>query len=179
METPAFLRVSFHFIGALFLCILLGWPGSQATTVRLHNGCSYTVCAKYWVPNSPIGGACSEQGPGGVWSVGVDGGWSAATMWAIANTGCGGQACNTGPPGGVTQFEFTIASSGGNDYYDVSSIAGYNIAMQVVPTNGACPTIICRGQDGGSCPSGYYPGGPDETKACPSGSTDYDVYLCG
>ncbi|KAH6555280.1 hypothetical protein KP509_1Z088300 [Ceratopteris richardii] len=74
METPAFLRASLHFIG---------WPGAQATTVRLHNGCSYTVCAKYWVTNS------------------------------------------------------------------------------------------------GSCPSGYYPGGPDETKACPSGSTDYDVYLCG
>ncbi|KAH7293389.1 hypothetical protein KP509_28G024000 [Ceratopteris richardii] len=158
---------------------LAGSLGAQATTVRLHNSCNYTVCAKYWVPNSPIGGACSQQGLGGVWSVGLNGGWSAATMWAIANTGWSGQVCNTGPPSSVTQFEFTIASSGGNDYYDVSSITRYNIAMRVIPTNGAYPTIICRDQDDNSYPSGYYPGGPDMTKAFASGSTDYDVYLCG
>ncbi|KAH7293384.1 hypothetical protein KP509_28G023700 [Ceratopteris richardii] len=73
MEMPAFLRVAFLFTSAIFLGSLSGWSGAQATTVRLHNSCSYTVCAKYWVPNSSIGGACSQQAPGGVWSVGV---WS-------------------------------------------------------------------------------------------------------
>ncbi|MCO5579935.1 hypothetical protein L7F22_033802 [Adiantum nelumboides] len=151
---------------------------AEATTVRLHNQCGTTVCAKYWVPNSSIGGTCSEQGSGGTWSVGVGSGWTDANIWAV-NGGCGGQACNGGPPSGVTQFEFTIAGFGGNDYYDVSSIAGYNFAMRVVPTNSGCATVVCRGQDGGSCPSGFYPNGPDATKACGTGTTDYDVYLCG
>ncbi|MCO5548012.1 hypothetical protein L7F22_001468 [Adiantum nelumboides] len=151
---------------------------AEATTVRVHNQCGNTVCAKYWVPNSSIGGGCSEQGSGGTWTVGVDGGWSAAVIWAITNTGCGGQACNTGPPGGVTLFEFVIAGSGGNDYYDVSTLSGYNIAMRVEPTNSGCPVIDCRGSDAATCPTGYYEGGPDATKACGTGSTDYDVYLC-
>ncbi|KAI5078531.1 hypothetical protein GOP47_0006202 [Adiantum capillus-veneris] len=151
--------------------------GGEAITVRFHNQCGSTVCAKYWVPNSSIGGSCSEQGSGGTWTVGVDAGWSDANIWAI-NGGCSGQACNTGPPSGVTQFEFTIAGFGGNDYYDVSVLEGFNFGMRVVPTNGGCPSIICQGTTAATCPSGFYPGGPDATKSCGTGTTDYDVYLC-
>ena len=95
-------------------------------------------------------------------------------MWVITNTGCGCQACNIGPPSGVTQFEITVAGGGGNDYYDVSKIAGYNGAMKGVPTNSNCPVAECTTANTPSC---YYTNDISATKACPTGSTDYDVYM--
>eukprot|EP00250_Pteridium_aquilinum_P027124 c34258_g1_i1 orf=1-519(-) len=149
----------------------------EATTIYVHNQCGNTVCAKYWVPNNGVGGACSEQGPGGTWTFGASDKWVGGVVWAILNTGCSGQACNTGPPGGVTLFEITVDGSGGNDYYDISTLSGYNVAMKVVPTNGGCTVVDCGGNTAATCPQGFYPGGPDETKACTTG-TDYNIYLC-
>ncbi|MCO5591178.1 hypothetical protein L7F22_045159 [Adiantum nelumboides] len=151
--------------------------GAEAATIRLHNQCGTTVCARSWVPNS-IGAHCSPQGAGSTWSVSVGAKWMDANIWAVTG-GCGSQVCQRGPPSGVTQFEFTIAGFDGYDHYDVSTIAGFNFGMHVVPTNGGCPSIVCRGRNAATCPSGYHPGVNSATKTCRTGTTDYHVYLCG
>ncbi|KAF2568372.1 hypothetical protein F2Q68_00028349 [Brassica cretica] len=45
------------------------------------------------------------------------------------------------PP--ATLAEFNLASDGGNDYYDVSVINGYNLPVLVTPENGLCKSIGC------------------------------------
>lgn len=143
-----------------------------AEGVNLHvvNGGGATVCARYWVPNE-VGGGCRDLGPGQVWDVWATARWQSATMWA-SRGGCGGQPCNMGPPSGFTQFEFTLGGFDNKDYYDVSTLAGFNMGVSVIPTNGACPSQTCLALD--RC-QGALPYALDATKACSYGSTDYTI----
>lgn len=142
----------------------------SATNVHVVNNAASTICAKYWVPNS-IGGGCRELKQWQACDFGVSPAWTAATIWAIVGS-CAGQPCNTGPPTGVTQFEFTINGFSNLDYYDVSIRSGFNLGMMAGPTNSACPAQFCKTSD--HC-DGMVPNGPDRTKVCPYGSTDYVV----
>ncbi|KAH7440165.1 hypothetical protein KP509_04G094500 [Ceratopteris richardii] len=157
-------------VSCMFL-ILYSTRGAAATNVHVVNKTPNTLCIKYWVPNH-IGGGCEELKPYEACDVGTTPEWSGATMWAIQGV-CAGQACNTGPPSGVSQFEFTIDGFSGFDYYDVSIRAGFNVGISVQPTNPACPSQFCMGPD--QC-QGMLPNGPDQTRSCASGSTDYVVY---
>lgn len=150
-----------------------------ATNLQVTNSCGYTMCAKYWCPENGVGGGCSELGPGGSWNVAGTPAWSGATLWGIQG-GCSGQACNTGPPSGVTQFEVTLDGGvSGLDNYDISVMAGFNVAMRATPTNNACPGVECAGLTANLCSSGSYPGNTvNEVKTCPYGSTDYNINLC-
>ncbi|MCO5597514.1 hypothetical protein L7F22_051592 [Adiantum nelumboides] len=151
----------------VFFC--LGMVAS-ATNIHVVNNCPQTICAKYWVP-SQVGGGCRELKPAQAWDVGTSAAWAAATMWAIQGS-CAGQPCNTGPPTGVSQFEFTINGYSNFDYYDLSIRGGFNLGITVGPTNPVCPSQFCKAPY--QC-DGMLPNGPDRTKVCASGSTDYVV----
>lgn len=148
---------------------------AKATNVHMVNGRGGTICAKYWVPNE-VGGGCRELGSGQAWDLGLTPRWRAATIWAMPG-GCAGQPCNTGPPTGVTQFEITVAGGWNNDYYDISTLAGFNLGMRVSPTNANCPSQDCPAP--GSRCQGFVPSGPDRTAACRYGSTDYVILFSG
>ncbi|KAI5071239.1 hypothetical protein GOP47_0013490 [Adiantum capillus-veneris] len=155
---------------SLVVAILCLGMGVSATSIHVVNNAARTICAKYWVPNQ-IGGGCRELKPAQAWDLGTSGAWVAATMWAIEGS-CAGQPCNTGPPAGVSQFEFTINGFSNFDYYDLSIRSGFNMGISVGPTNPACPSQFCRAQN--QC-DGMLPNGPDRTKSCASGSTDYVI----
>ncbi|KAH0930777.1 hypothetical protein HID58_016504 [Brassica napus] len=55
------------------------------------------------------------------------------------------------PP--ATLAEFNLASDGGNDYYDVSVINGYNVPVLVTPENGLCKSIGCDIDIKKTCPT--------------------------
>ena len=130
----------------------------------VNEGKKKAVCAKYWVPS--VGGGCRELRAGQVWEMRASGPeWEGATMWAVRGS-CGGEACHTGPPSGVTQFQFTLAGFENRDYYDLSIAAGFNAGVSVTPSNAACPSLSCLSLS--RCQAGA-------TKTCPYASTDYRV----
>ena len=140
----------------------------EATKIVVVNEGEIEICAKYWVPGpKAAGGGCRELRPGQAWELVSMSPWEGATMWAVRGT-CGGEACHTGPPSGVTQFQFTLSGFEARDYYDLSVAAGYNAGIAVRPTNQACAALSCMSLAHGACQAG-------STKTCPYGSTDYRV----
>ncbi|CAH2058170.1 unnamed protein product [Thlaspi arvense] len=55
------------------------------------------------------------------------------------------------PP--ATLAEFNLAYDGGDDYYDVNVINGYNLPMLVTPENRKCKSIRCVVDINNTCPS--------------------------
>ncbi|CAK9320750.1 unnamed protein product [Citrullus colocynthis] len=75
---------------------------------------------------------------------------------STADCGSGAVACGgacAAPP--ATLAEFTLNGGGGFDFYDVSLVDGYNIAMQIVPVGGKsgnCTATGCIADLNGDCP---------------------------
>lgn len=101
--------------------------------------------------------------PGKSRSISVPDGWKAGRIWA--RTGCNGQFnCETGNCGNSEQCsgrggeppaslaEFTLNGNGGQDYYDVSLVDGYNLPVSISPDEG---TFNGNG--------GIFPAGPEQT----------------
>lgn len=74
------------------------------------------------------------------------------------------------PP--ATLAEFTLNGAGGLDFYDVSLVDGYNLAMTVAPqgagTGGNCTTTGCLVDLNPGCPSELKVLASDEGVACKS-----------
>lgn len=95
---------------------------------------------------------------------------------------CSGQGAT--PP--ATLAEFTLNGAGGQDFYDVSLVDGYNLPMLVVPQGGTgdnCTTTGCAVDLNGACPSELkVPSGTSvkETVACNSacGAFQDAQYCC-
>lgn len=62
------------------------------------------------------------------------------------------ECSNAGEPP-ATLAEFNLANDGGNDYYDVSVINGYNLPVLVTPENGTCESIGCVVDIKKTCPT--------------------------
>ncbi|XP_062210552.1 thaumatin-like protein 1 [Phragmites australis] len=145
--------VTFTFVNR---CTGMVWPGiqSNAGTSRLN----------------PTGFALP---PGAARAVPIPSGWS-GRLWA--RTGCaqdstGKVVCATGdcgtgslecnglnaaPP--ATLAEFTLDGSGGNDFYDVSLVDGYNLPILIEPAGGAsgpttCAAAGCAADLNARCPA--------------------------
>jgi hypothetical protein len=57
------------------------------------------------------------------------------------NSGAFGLACNSGGVSPLTLAELSLQTGTNNDFYDVSSINGYNVPVQITPSGGtACPS---------------------------------------
>uniref|UniRef100_A0A453T8B2 Thaumatin-like protein n=2 Tax=Aegilops tauschii subsp. strangulata TaxID=200361 RepID=A0A453T8B2_AEGTS len=162
--------------GALLLPLLsllcFGFlKGARPSTFTVKNNCAYTVWPGILsnagvAPPSTTGFALS---PGESRAVAVADGWS-GRMWGrtlcVQSSSSGaGFACATGDCGSgtvecsgrgaappATLAEFTLASIGGDDFYDVSLVDGFNLPVLVAPANGSCPTTDCPTDLNAQCP---------------------------
>ncbi|XP_020160805.2 thaumatin-like protein 1b [Aegilops tauschii subsp. strangulata] len=154
----------------LSLLCLSFLKGARPATFMVTNSCGYTVWPGILsnagvAPPSTTGFMLS---PGESRAVAVADGWS-GRMWGrtLCEQGSSGAgfACTTGdcgtgtvecsgrgaaPP--ATLAEFTLASVGGDDFYDVSLVDGFNVPVLVAPANGSCPTTDCPADMNAQCP---------------------------
>ncbi|XP_028789964.1 thaumatin-like protein 1b [Neltuma alba] len=145
--------------------------GAQAATITFTNRCPYTV----W-PGTLTGDQKSqlpttgfELASGASNTVGVPSPWS-GRFWArsgcsnnagkftcaTADCGSGQLACNgagAAPP--ATLMELTVAVNGGQDFYDVSNVDGFNVPMSIAPQGGtgACKPSSCPTNINAACPA--------------------------
>ncbi|XP_066356233.1 thaumatin-like protein [Miscanthus floridulus] len=175
MASPAASSVLF-LLAAMISC-------ASAATFTIKNNCPYTV----WPAATPVGGG-TQLNPGQTWTISVPAGTKSGRVWG--RTGCsfnsGGRGhCQTGDCGGalsctlsgqppLTLAEFTIGyPNGGNDYYDISVIDGYNLPMDF-----SCSTGMNLHCGGPRCPDAYlYPEDNKKTHGC-RGNSNYKVTFC-
>ncbi|TYI87323.1 hypothetical protein E1A91_D04G127300v1 [Gossypium mustelinum] len=75
---------------------------------------------------------------------------------ATANCGSGQVACNgVGAVPPATLVEFTLAPNGGQDFYDISLVDGFNLPISVTPQGGSgpnCTITSCSANVNAICP---------------------------
>ncbi|XP_027347496.1 thaumatin-like protein 1b [Abrus precatorius] len=156
----------------IFLFIFHFLRGSNSATFTIVNKCSYPV----W-PGILSGAGTAQLAttgfalqPGESNAVAVPAGWSgrlwgrtlcstdSAGKFSCATGDCGSSAvqCRGGgalPP--ATLAEFTLNGAGGLDFYDVSLVDGYNLAMTVEAHGGGgnCTATGCMADLNGGCPA--------------------------
>ncbi|KAL9233695.1 hypothetical protein vseg_008655 [Gypsophila vaccaria] len=165
--------INCSFLVFVVLVLFLGGTTNNvaATTFNLQNNCSYTVWPGTLSGDgaAPLGGGGFILPPGATAQVGAPAGWS-GRFWG--RTGCnfdpatGQGTCLTGDCGGavrcpgggvppVSLVEFTLNGAGGQDFYDVSLVDGYNVGVGVRPINGGsgnCQYAGCVADLNKSCP---------------------------
>ncbi|CAM0879734.1 unnamed protein product [Alopecurus aequalis] len=165
----------------LFLLLAVFAAGASAATFNIKNNCGFTI----WPAGIPVGGGF-ELGSGQSRSVNVPAGTQAGRFWA--RTGCnfnGGStgSCQTGDCAGqlscslsgkppATLAEYTLGGS--QDFYDISMIDGFNIAMDF-----SCSTGEALQGRSASCPPPQCYQHPNDvaTHAC-SGNSNYQITFC-
>ncbi|WVZ91445.1 hypothetical protein U9M48_037614 [Paspalum notatum var. saurae] len=168
----------------VFLVVLLAAfsAGTNAGTFTITNNCGSTI----WPAGIPVGGG-TQLNPGQTWTVNVPAGTSSGRFWG--RTGCsfngGTGSCQTGDCAGqlsctlsgqppTTLAEYTLGTTGGNrDYYDISVIDGYNLAMSFSCSTG--DTIVCTEP---GCPQAYLnPNDNSKVHNC-AGNSNYQITFC-
>ena len=143
----------------------------KATTFRFVNKCDYTVWPGILsgANSAPLESTGFELPQGGTQTFQAPSGWS-GRFWG--RTGCnfdgsGQGSCSTGDCGSgriecggsgaappATLAEFTLNGSGGQDFYDVSLVDGYNLPMIVEASGGSggCGSTGCLVDLNQRCP---------------------------
>ncbi|KAL2323184.1 hypothetical protein Fmac_027563 [Flemingia macrophylla] len=184
---------------ALCLCFAFLFYVSEGARVTLTNKCPYTV----W-PGTLTGdqkpqleSTGFELGTGASKSLNLPSPWS-GRFWgrtgcsnsngkfscATADCGSGQMPCNgkgAVPPASLA--EITVASNGGQDFYDISNVDGFNVPMSLTPQGGSgtCKTSICRANINAACPEKLQMKGSDgKVIACKSACLAFggDQYCC-
>lgn len=143
---------------------------AAARTFTVKNSCSFTIWpAVYTDPNvghsKPDVPTGWEAAPGSSRSFNVPNDWKSGRIWGrtdcdakgnCASGSCaGGIECDPNSGTGATPAslaEWTLDSSGNNDFYDVSLVDGYNLPMAITNSVG-CPMADCAVDLLPSCPS--------------------------
>ncbi|MCO5567164.1 hypothetical protein L7F22_020852 [Adiantum nelumboides] len=185
----------------LVLCACGHITGTHATWFSLQNNCREPVwpASQSNAGKPPLSNGADgfELGAGASRTVDLPAGW-AGRVWG--RTGCdfskptnGAPACLTGDCGAgslqcggsggvppVTIFEITLSGYGGQDFYDVSLVDGYNLQMEVHPQGGSgnCSMAGCTRDLNSACPSALQVKHGDDIVACKSacaafGSPEY------
>ncbi|XP_024032372.1 thaumatin-like protein 1, partial [Morus notabilis] len=149
---------------------LLFISGVQSATFTIKNNCAYTI----W-PGTLTGGGKPqlpstgfELGPGASQTLDVPDGWSGRFF---ARTGCsassGKFSCDTADCGSgqmacsgagaippATLVELTLAENGGQDFYDVSLVDGFNLPVALALQGGSsgCQSTSCPANVNAVCP---------------------------
>ncbi|XP_054807500.1 thaumatin-like protein 1b [Prosopis cineraria] len=183
------------------LCLALACLlyGGNAITITFTNNCQFTV----W-PGT-LNGASSpalsttgfELGTGASKSLDVPSPWS-GRFWArtgcsggagnfncaTANCGSGQVECNgNGGATPATLVEITVAANGGQDFYDVSNVDGFNLPVSMAPQGGTgtCKVSSCKANINSQCPDDLKVTGSDGSViACKSACVAYGKpeYCC-
>ncbi|EEF28230.1 thaumatin-like protein 1 [Ricinus communis] len=181
-----------YFLSHLLL-LLLACKGAFAATFTFVNRCEYTV----WPGILANAGSPRLDTTGFELPKDTSRSFQAPTGWSgrfWARTGCafddsGSGSCLTGDCGSglvecnglgaappATLAEFTLGS-GGQDFYDVSLVDGYNLPMLVEGSGGSgmCASTGCSADLNRQCPAELKVGGGDACKsACEAfGSPEY------
>ncbi|XP_077224048.1 pathogenesis-related protein 5-like [Tasmannia lanceolata] len=179
----------------LFLALFLLGNRASATVFTLQNSCSFNVWPGTITGNGPnLADGGFILPPGSSKSFSAPPGWS-GRFWA--RTGCnfdnsGTGRCTTGdcgplkctgggvPP--VSLAEFTLNGAGGQDFYDVSLVDGYNVGIGVKPTGGtgSCQFAGCQSDLNLSCPPELQVVDSGKVVACKSACAAFntDKYCC-
>uniref|UniRef100_A0A0D9Y1P4 Thaumatin-like protein n=1 Tax=Leersia perrieri TaxID=77586 RepID=A0A0D9Y1P4_9ORYZ len=176
MASPA---ISSTAIAVVAVVLLAG--AANAATFTITNRCSFTV----WPAATPVGGGV-QLNPGQTWTVNVPAGTSSGRVWG--RTGCnfnGGRgSCATGDCGGalscslsgrppMTLAEFTLGGGGKQDFYNLSVIDGFNLAMSFKCSSGV--GLTCRDS---RCPDAFlFPSDNSKVHSC-NGNSNYEVVFC-
>ncbi|KAH1137027.1 hypothetical protein AAZX31_10G058000 [Glycine max] len=184
---------------AICLCFAFLYYAAEGAKVSFNNKCSYTVWPGTLTGDQKpqLSTTGFELGPGASNSVDLPSPWS-GRFWA--RTGCsnnngrfscatadcasGQVACNGAgaiPP--ATLVEITVAANGGQDFYDVSNVDGFNVPMSVTPQGGSgdCKTSSCPKNINSVCPAELQVKGSDgNVIACKSACEAFkeDRYCC-
>ncbi|RLM74939.1 thaumatin-like protein 1b [Panicum miliaceum] len=156
------------------LCGALGADG--ATSFRFTNACQHPVWvgALHGASSPPLARSGFYLAPSATSHLDApsSGSWS-GTFWArtgcavdsatgrfscaTADCGTGDVACEgRGPAPPVSLVEVTLAApgSGGQDFYDVSLVDGFNVPVRVAPSGGGdCRPAACPGDVNAMCPA--------------------------
>jgi hypothetical protein len=155
--------------------------GASAATFNVVNKCPNTI----WPAAIPVGGG-EQLDSGKTWTFDVPAHTGSGRIWG--RTGCsstnGKFHCETGDCAGAvacklsgqpptTLAEFTIGGGSAHDYYDISVISGYNLAMDFSCSTGV--KLVCTE---GNCSDAYSnPNQNSKTHSC-DGNSNYVVTFC-
>ena len=145
-------------------------PGGNASTITFKNNCQYTVWPATLSGAPPqLSTTGFELKSGASRSVQVPSPWS-GRFWgrtgcsggagnfkcATADCGSGQVACNgKGGATPATLAELTVARNGGQDFYDISNVDGFNLPISMAPQGGTggCKVSSCPATDiNAQCP---------------------------
>ena len=172
---------------------------AQGAKVTFTNKCSYTVWPATLTNNKmpQLSTTGFELASGASNSLNLTSPWS-GRFWArtgcsnkngnfsctTADCGSGQVACNgesETPP--ATLVEITLASNNGQDFYDVSTVDGFNVPVSVAPQGGSgpCKPSSCTNNINAVCPSALQVKGSDGSViACKSACLAFNQpqYCC-
>ncbi|KAG8494201.1 hypothetical protein CXB51_011443 [Gossypium anomalum] len=179
--------LNFFSFGAIF---------SSATSFTLENRCSFTVWPGSLTANGPpLGDGGFALAPGSSSRLQPPPGWS-GRFWG--RTGCnfdnsGSGKCVTGDCGGalkcsgggippVSLIEFTLNGHDNKDFYDISLVDGYNMAVAVkaVGGTGTCQYAGCVNDLNTNCPAELQMTDSGSVVACKSACAAFNTpeYCC-
>ncbi|KAJ1266578.1 hypothetical protein BS78_08G162900 [Paspalum vaginatum] len=180
MASPAASSPVVFLLGLLLLYALSTTSIVSADTITVTNNCSFTL----WPAAIPVGGGL-QLNPGGTWTLDVPVG-TTARIWGRTGCSFNGSSghCATGDCAGalnctvsgsppLTAAEVSIGGAQAQDFYDISIIDGYNLAMSFSCSTGV--TLRCTDP---TCPQGIlFPDDDPKLPACQGGST-FQVTFC-
>ncbi|EPS73012.1 hypothetical protein M569_01746, partial [Genlisea aurea] len=139
----------------------------HAATFTVRNNCPYTIWPATVTGGGPAITTGFELPPQAAKTLNVPPNWS-GRVWSryqCSNSGgsgfrCGSGDCGSGQiecnsKGGIppaTLVEFTLGGYGGNDFYDVSLVDGFNLPVSVQSRRGGCPSTSCPTDINARCP---------------------------
>lgn len=115
-------------------------------TFHVYNKCPFDLWPGFQ-GNPLVANGGFHLGPGETKDVAIPDGWTAGRIWARrgcdSNMNCDSGFCgnnvecngNGGQPP-VSLIEFTMHANGGQDYYDMSLVGGYNLPVFAEPVQG-------------------------------------------
>ncbi|KAF4348887.1 hypothetical protein F8388_023071 [Cannabis sativa] len=142
--------------------------GAQSATFTIKNNCPFTI----WpgtltgAGKPPLSSTGFELASGATQSIDAPAGWS-GRFWArsgcttdatgkftceTADCGSGKVSCNGAggiPPASLV--ELTLAENGGQDFYDISLVDGFNLPVGLVPSS-SCASTSCPANVNSVCP---------------------------
>uniref|UniRef100_A0A1I7TX80 Thaumatin-like protein n=1 Tax=Caenorhabditis tropicalis TaxID=1561998 RepID=A0A1I7TX80_9PELO len=172
----------------LILVVFLLTATAESRNITIYNKCSFTIWPGILGPGNPSEGGFRLD-TGDRKTIQVDDYWSAGRIWA--RTGCdeyfncetgfcrNSEQCNGAegfPPASLA--EFSLKSYGGQDFYDVYLVNGYNLPIQINPIGGSgCnPAGGCVKDINTECPDFLSVKGRNgNTVACKSGCLGYNT----